>query len=61
MAGELHKSIEIHFFFHWKTKYMPLEVMICLTQMQNIMLILEMLHGYTHFIFNEKNHSHDSI
>lgn len=40
---------------------MPLEVMICLTQMQNIMLILEMLHGYTHFIFNEKNHSHDSI
>lgn len=40
---------------------MPLEVMIFLTQMQTIMLILEMLHGYTHFMFNEKNHSHYAI
>lgn len=61
MTRELHKSIEIHFFLIEKTKHMPLEVMIFLTQMQNIMLILEMLHGYTYFIFNEKNHSHDAI
>lgn len=44
------------------TKYMPfISKDFLLTQMQNIMLILEMLHGCPHFLSNEKSHSHNAI